>query len=53
VCAGRAEPHKGMQNVDARLDHKAILNFPWKCGKTMGPRRKVCLHAPLGLTLYP
>jgi hypothetical protein len=35
-CARRLDPHKGMHDADARMDHKAILNLCWKCSKTNG-----------------
>jgi hypothetical protein len=53
VCARGPEPHKGMHDADASLDQKAILNMVGNVAKQMGSRRKVCLHAPLGLALYP
>jgi hypothetical protein len=36
VCTRRPEPHKGIHDAEAQLDHEAILNFGWKCGKTNG-----------------
>jgi hypothetical protein len=32
-CAGGPEPDTGMHDADVRLDHKAIPNLGWKCGK--------------------
>jgi hypothetical protein len=52
VCAGGSKPHKGMQDADAWLEHKTILNLARNVAKQMGSRHKVCLHAPLGLALY-
>jgi hypothetical protein len=37
-----------MHNTDARLDHKAIQNLGWKCGKTNGSEAQGLLASTNG-----
>jgi hypothetical protein len=54
VCARGPEPHKGMHDADAWLNHKPILNLDWKCGNTNGSEEQrlfACTVGPCSLSM--